>query len=704
MTATPTTPRYALKKSIGLTITTTMNYSRRAMGYLWDRRTELDPQQVGILETLYNGRKKKASLSEAASFTSTYKLSTSKAGKLGYGRLWGSKGSLEKLERECRGTLCRDFYYDVDIVNAHPVLLLQFAKRNYNTDLRELRYYVDNRDLVLPKVADIRDDAKKDVLKALNNGSPSADCLHPLRNEISKFTRVLMEDTEYADLKDAVKNEPNTCGAFLSQLLQTIERDVMLVMKASLESRGWSADVLAYDGLMIRKTQSNNLEGHLRQAEADILEKTGFDVKIVSKPFEYFELPPVKEEIVPGVPLADYQTMKADFEMNHFYFEPTNTYGVFDNDELSFLELSHASELLQTKWRFKTGSGFKDYEEFFPLWREDPARRSIKTIDFKESEDPSVFVRPLNFAYQKATAAPNQEAVALFKQLIEINTNNNPILGDYVTKYFAHMLQRPFELPKVSLVFSGDKGTGKDTLTDCFIQYVVGNTYGINYQSNKQFFSDYDVGRAGKFLVKLEEADRAICIKESSYLKSLITSEKSMFNPKGKTAYALPNYNRIIFTTNKVNPFDMNDGERRFVILMCSSAMKGNFAFWKKVRDVLFTEAGGRAIAEYLLGIDLADFNVFALPENEYQNQIVNSEKTAEEQFVEQWEGEKASSADLFKLYRSYCIENDLPHLRDSMILGRVLLKFVRSGTLNTKRGSGNKNYYWKGANQDETD
>jgi hypothetical protein len=38
--------------------------------------------------------------------------------------------SLQSLPREIRQTISEEFYYDVDIINCHPVLLQQYAKAN----------------------------------------------------------------------------------------------------------------------------------------------------------------------------------------------------------------------------------------------------------------------------------------------------------------------------------------------------------------------------------------------------------------------------------------------------------------------------------------------------------------------------------------------------------------------------------------------
>ena len=71
-------------------------FSRKSLGYIWSKRNEIDPGQMAIIGALYNNRKKG---SIKGSVRVEYKLARSIVGKLGYGRLYGTRGSLETLER-----------------------------------------------------------------------------------------------------------------------------------------------------------------------------------------------------------------------------------------------------------------------------------------------------------------------------------------------------------------------------------------------------------------------------------------------------------------------------------------------------------------------------------------------------------------------------------------------------------------------------
>ena len=668
-------------------IITTQIYSRSGIGFLWNKRNELDQGQVAIINSIYNNRKKGAL---QPTQTITYRLARTKAGQLGYGRYYGTKGSLETLEREVRGTLCREYYHDIDIVNAHPVILSQFAHMRGH-DLPANENYVANRDQVLASINPNRDEAKQEVIRVLYGGVNRYPATAALSKEIRAFSKSLSADPNYKALWDSVQSEDNKYGTFLSYILQTEERRCMLAMKESLEANGWSVDVLAYDGVMVRKRGADDplLGAAITAATAAIKDATGYDVQLICKDFSYYEVPTHDEEMEKGVLKSAYEAMRADFERTHFYHIPSNQIAeVCPNGEIMFMKTDHAHAYLSSKFFFRHSDKFQDYTPFLPLWVKDTARRCVRVLDFAPSDNPEVFQLPLNFAYKTATGDP-PNAVPTFLELLGILADGEQL--NYLLNWLAHLLQKPLENPKVAIVATGIKGCGKDTPFDFFIQYVLGYLYGISYCDNNQFFAPHDTGRMNKFLVKLEEADRNACMRNASTLKGIITTDVVTYNPKGVKEIQAANYCRYVFTTNKGNPFEMTDGERRFLVLNAKATKKGDVEFWKRVRADLFNPAAGKAIAEYLLARDISDWVIQTIPMTEYQQAIVESEKTSEQRFLEEWSGEPVNGTEFFTLYRDFFIDNNLPYAANSIALGKRLLPLLRDGLLvkqHTKEGS----------------
>jgi hypothetical protein len=89
---------------------------------------------------------------------------------------------------------------------------------------------------------------------------------------------------------------------------------------------------------------------------------------------------------------------------------------------------------------------------------------------------------------------------------------------------------------------------------------------------------------------------------------------------------------------------------------------RGDFKFWKEVREVMFTFNGAKTIANYLLSRDISEFQVRKLPENDFQESIVHSEETPEDKFIAQWDGTNTKASELFQNYINYCSENRLKY------------------------------------------
>ena len=676
----------------------TQIFSRSALGYLWMRRAELDPEQMKIINSLYNNRKKKSIDGQQ---TITYKLSASKAGKLGYGRMYGNVGSLEQLERECRGTICREFYYDIDMVNAHPVILVQFAERLFEIDLPEVRKYCENRDTYLNRISTDRDEAKQAMIKVMYGGKPAQEFLQRMYVEVRSFTKMLVTRDEYIPLYDAVKHEKNTYGSFLALLLQTEERKIMLAMRDSLQLQGWQVDVLAYDGVMIRKNEKLTYSTDiLRAAEDYIKTATQYAVRLTNKEFEYFDIPnqtPSSAEVSPKVTVEAYNTMKEEFEKTHFYYEPTDTYArVCDTGAIVFYTKQHAIESFGVSWLFKHSDKLGDHTPFFLLWLKDSTRRVIRMIDFKPSTDPTVYVQPLRFAWETAPDVTSDEVIPIFQTMINIATNNNTVLYDYLLMWIAHLIQQPFDLPGTAIVLTGGKGAGKDTLGDFICDYLIGPMRAYNYTDNDQFFDKHDTNRMGKFFVKLEEADTSICGRNQQTLKARITASSLTVNPKGEKMITVPNFIRYMFTTNDAVPVNIADGERRFVLLRTDDQYIGNVPFWNNVRKVLMNPAAGRIVGKYLSTIDLSEYTIRRLPENPYYAAAVAVTLSSEDLFLQHggWDGAEIRATPLFELYEQYCVTNHLPYCRNTRSFGHRLLRLIGENKISRRITQGVSVYY----------
>ena len=652
-----------------LTYTTIQLFNRVKMGKLWAIRDKLDPGQVKILKTLYDSKNKG---SVQCQTPITYKLASSTPGKLGYGRLYGSRGSMEMLEQELRGTLCSELYTDVDIVNCHPILIPELSKKLFNNHMPNLEYYNINRESIFQNMAKEYNMSKESIkslmLSVLYNGSlknmenPPKLILN-IRSEIQQFVRQLITSNIYRELYEyCVRDDKNINGTFLSFIIQTEERKCLESMIHYFTTNGFSVDILAYDGCMTRGI-NNVSDKHLLDCEQYILTSTGYSVKLKIKPMTELTF-----EGDDNTPDKLYQNMKQNWEHTHFYFKPTNSVVEITKSGLQHYTWAHAMDAFND-WIINDTDGRKQL--FIPLWRKDPERRNIDKLVYKIQKDClSNEVSLFNgFAYERYEAVEdiNNSAIELYKDLLGAICNDEVDVVEYINKTFAHMIQKPFDKTGVCVIFSSKtQGVGKDTLMT-LIQNIIGS-HTAHYIEDTQFWNKHDTMKEGAILIYLEEANSGANRAKSDALKARITSNDITVEPKGLKSYNVPNIARYFMTTNNPEPVLFEESDRRFLLINPSDRLVGSD--WTNIHSKLENHNWIYAIGKYLENVDITDWNPRKFPITEIKKDILELTKCPEKLFLEQWvcniEG-GVLGKDIYREYKNYCIENDLPYAKTSM-------------------------------------
>ena len=664
-----------------LTITTTQRFSRRALGFLWEKRTEFDDGTREFINRLYNNRTKSSLQGEQ---TITYKHSAkSKAGKAGYGRIYGTCSSLEFLQADCRATLCSDLYHDLDIANAHPCLLVQIAER-CGVAIPLLKHYVGHREAVLEglgAVLEVDRTSMKDKIIAMVFGSWSdVDVLGPMIKELRTVAKTLSQMTEFVEIFELTRTDDNHLGKFLAAILQTEECRCLVVIRDALIAAGWSPDVLVYDGLMIqRRTDVPEVPADLlRQVEAAVFSATGYRITMTEKPMVGFAVPVAVDSEDQA-----YDAMKTLFEETHFYFVPTNTIAEVSPKGVAQMSLEHANVALNT-WLLPKQPSMIEAPLFIKRWIKDPKRRMVNSLVYKMPGDclPNEASLFNGFAY-KQMEGQDDAAIMLFRDLVSSGMGDEEPVVDYAMKYFAHMIQKPFEIPGTAIIMSSHRhGTGKDTLVNCMASII--GSHAVHYNSETQFWDKHDTKKEGAILIHLEEACARANKAKSSELKALITADRIDMNPKGIKAYDVPNVARIIMTTNEADPVNLEESDRRFLIVNPSNRLLT--ADWIAIYSQIKTPAFIATVGRYLETLSLDGWNPRKLPMTAIKAGLLDLSKPVELEFIEQLDnGPWKSAAGLYDAYRKWYIGEgyDARFMRISAnSLGKALLPYVGDGRL----------------------
>lgn len=171
------------------------------------------------------------------------------------GRLF-SGGSLQGLPLTIRGLLMKDIGTDIDMCNAHPIILRYICKLN-NIACPNLEYYINNRDLCLSKF-ESREIGKIAYLKATNKDKRNRT--KDLPSEFIKYdkemkyiqNRLVMLET-YSELFDTISANKvyNYNGSAINRILCYYENIILHHAIHVINKHDIEIAILMFDGLML---------------------------------------------------------------------------------------------------------------------------------------------------------------------------------------------------------------------------------------------------------------------------------------------------------------------------------------------------------------------------------------------------------------------------------------------------------------------
>lgn len=198
---------------------------------------------------------------------------------------------LQSMPRQWRHSISNEFYNDIDIVNAHPVIL-QFLCKILNQPCPMLDIYVDNRDEVLADISEDRDKAKTIILKLTNGGGGPG--VREFKNQFldSYMTEMQGIHNKFAEMfpdefkthhTNIINTKPeykwnNSKASYMNIWLCRVENTILLTLHKLLGAP--TNAVLCFDGIMLDKSQSYDLKA----LEAGVKKSIGIDIKLAVKP------------------------------------------------------------------------------------------------------------------------------------------------------------------------------------------------------------------------------------------------------------------------------------------------------------------------------------------------------------------------------------------------------------------------------------
>jgi len=239
------------------------------------------------------------------------------------------------------------------------------------------------------------------------------------------------------------------------------------------------------------------------------------------------------------------------------------------------------------------------------LWMEWPGRRSYDGVVFEPGLN--VGTRWYNmwkgFAVKPADA-PDHPMVERWKEhMFENICGRDKTLADWLTGWFAHLIQKPFEKPLVAVVFRGGKGVGKNALVERVSKLLGGHA--MTTARRRYLVSNFTQHLQYSLLFILDEAFWSGDKEAEGVVKDLVTGAKHQIEPKGKESYTVRNLTRVVVIGNEEWIVPASADERRWAVFDVGDGRKQDKKYFEQMRMGLDVQGGSAHLLRYLMDYEI---------------------------------------------------------------------------------------------------
>ena len=459
---------------------------------------------------------------------------------------------LQTQSGSIRDLLCHDdngnpLYWDVDIVNCHPELLLQIVK-HYEFGSEKLDEYVHNREKHLQDVIDHHNcswkQAKLLFIRMMYGGGIKAwfkefkiQVKEPLpfvdefQQEIKKICGKFFTHTDFArERKEAEskRSRDNSDGPVESTCVSYIVAEIenwILHILYRYYSKKFDVGVLCFDGLMIHHIDDYIIEDTFEECIQEVKIATGYDIKLETKSlkrdkidwkqlkekfeatdFDKSELDHIENfdpeqigNITDEFPMRHYAKMKYVFEKTCMYLQGQDCYYIWLNGELKALKPHVVANRMASVKTTIPKDNRNNYRFMDYYINEDTERKVYHDIDWIPY-DPIANNVPVLDHYINTFKPWGQNIIPedeiddtidylkpLKEHLLRLCESNPKLFRIYVS--FLHYSIRYPELPihKLIVMISKEEGIGKSIIAS-IIKNITNDT---NTRIFEDGFSDF---------------------------------------------------------------------------------------------------------------------------------------------------------------------------------------------------------------------
>ena len=616
----------------------------------------------------------------------TDKVSYSFKKGISWGRMFSKKMSLQGLCKAIRHTIAKDFYYDLDIANAHPVILLKLCK-SLKVETPVLTDLVENRDDYLADLMETykidRETAKAIPLAIINGGEradkmareyqmPPPDWLISLQNEVQIIYKEYIKTEEGRTMKRRATDQSKTKkwinieGSTINYHLCKMENEILTVIVRKLWDMKFRVGVFCFDGCMIYKDERLN-DDVIRSLEEEVNDKLGYEIKLKIKEMDEAisldGLTTKKMEaddklVVTNASVAElYHRICGDEfvyteEMGWFRLSENGKYeesGSRGNPNgLASLIRKSVEPLLQERKQEILDAQISDKGLDKLCDKMDKQIESLQSTTFMAKTTDwlmrEVLLKKVTFDPSKPYGINGKElnlfegfhasTLSGFEYRKELTTgfvnHINWICGgkgDFLLDWISQLIQRPeVKLPVTPIISSYFEGVGKDTIYE-MIKAIVGEQYCVETADIGGVVdapSGFNSVLHKKFLINFSEIRGKDTHAVMEKLKHAISCNTDNIMYKGKEKFSTPSFVRYFGSSN--NPdmfFNFAEKQRRFWVTRINEKPKSK-EYYEGLHTSLKDDETIYSLYHYFMNRDIRT-QKFVLEQTEFMEELRQS-------------------------------------------------------------------------------
>jgi len=600
--------------------------------------------------------------------------------KDGEGRMFAEGGlSLQMFPREIRATISKDLYYDIDIVNAHPVLLQHICKIKFDFIPEYLIEYINKREKVINEILELNpeqthESVKHCILSIINGGTNLYKSFLPSK-WMKKFKHEIAiihekcKKTFPAELEKVKrKNKSNIDGSLINHVLCVWENNVLNSMIEYLNHNHIIKDnfVCCFDGLMIPKDDDEmvNLDKIMTNLEKHIFNKYDIELKLKNKEMVGFDILNIPDTVKYFKTVDTYYWMDFMNDLKSKTWDNLDLLKEFSRFNINRVMLVLATnEIYIKKDNDEPFQFIKELPEYIikykkPLLLKNKAIDEIVELPFKrlfkkelinyvkmynnltlkplppmddvqEQNEKSRDFNVWNGFKAKLIPRDNIDVKLIEKLLNHIKVvwaNNNDEIFKYICSWFHAIFKYPFKKSKVAMVFQSDEQQiGKSIIIEEFlIPFVFGKKLSIVEEGIGFATERFNNRMMGKLFVCCEElnniADTGNYHTTFDTMKKLLTNKTMQVEWKNGAKIEIDSFMNFILFTNNQFSIKVEKSDARYFITQCDPVYQKNFKYFNEL-VATFNQETADHFFSYIYHMDDA-IDVRDIPDTKLKQEI----------------------------------------------------------------------------------